>query len=371
MFSDFLKNLERHYKAGLPFVAYRKPNETLVKAIFQNNNVLHQVNDFKQEGFVFAPFDSNNPAVLLRADKIDASEFSNLGENRSSDFIFDHISTEAEKDTHIGLVKKGLNSIQLGNFKKVVLSRVIKAEIEIDPITVFQRLLTNYTSAFCYLWFHPKVGLWLGATPEKLLKLENGTISTNSLAGTQHYDGNMNPDWGRKEKEEQKLVTDYILNAIKDKVFDIVVSEVSTVKAGKLLHLKTSISGIANPILLHEIIEKLHPTPAVCGMPQETSKKFILENEDYDREFYTGFLGELNFTAEKERNQNRRNIESRAYRSIKKYSELFVNLRCVKISGSMANIYVGGGVTKDSNPKKEWEETIGKSQTMLNVLNSN
>ena len=86
-------------------------------------------------------------------------------------------------------------------------------------------------------------------------------------------------------------------------------------------------------------------------MPLEPSKDFILKNENYNREFYTGFLGELNLHNEDN-----------------KTSELFVNLRCMKINNNTATIFVGGGITKDSNPKKEWEETVAKTNTMKNIL---
>ena len=92
----------------------------------------------------------------------------------------------------------------------------------------------------------------------------------------------------------------------------------------------------------------MHPTPAVCGLPREVAKIFIQQNENYKRTFYTGFLGELNIANQK--------------------SLLFVNLRCMCIEGEIAEVYVGGGITKDSNAKKEWEETIAKSKTMKKVL---
>jgi isochorismate synthase len=95
------------------------------------------------------------------------------------------------------------------------------------------------------------------------------------------------------------------------------------------------------------VIQLLHPTPAVCGLPKEQSKAFILENENYDRTFYTGFLGELN-------------MENK--------TDLFVNLRCMEICESQANLFMGCGITKDSIPEKEWEESINKSFTMKRVL---
>lgn len=116
------------------------------------------------------------------------------------------------------------------------------------------------------------------------------------------------------------------------------------------------------------LVKAIHPTPAVCGFPKEAAKRFILQNENYNREFYTGYLGELNFQEIKKRNVNRRNVENRAYTSVKRVSDLYVNLRCMKVNGNQAFIFVGGGITKDSNAEAEWEETVNKTQTMKNVL---
>jgi isochorismate synthase len=98
---------------------------------------------------------------------------------------------------------------------------------------------------------------------------------------------------------------------------------------------------------LQQVIQLLHPTPAVCGFPKEQSKDFILENENYDRTFYTGFLGELN---------------------IENQTDLFVNLRCMEIEDAKAHLFMGCGITKDSIPEKEWEESINKSATMKKIL---
>ncbi|HEU0124995.1 MAG TPA: chorismate-binding protein, partial [Flavobacterium sp.] len=103
---------------------------------------------------------------------------------------------------------------------------------------------------------------------------------------------------------------------------------------------------------LEEVIDTLHPTPAVCGLPKKKSKVFILENENYDRTFYTGFLGELNST----------------FTETNTSSDLFVNLRCMQIQEDKAILYMGCGITKESIPEKEWEESVNKSMTMKRVL---
>ena len=95
-----------------------------------------------------------------------------------------------------------------------------------------------------------------------------------------------------------------------------------------------------------EIVKALHPTPAVCGYPTEKAREFILANESYDRQYYTGFCGLV------EENK----------------LDLYVNLRCMQLKEGKAHLYVGGGITKDSNPESEFAETQHKAQTMLAVL---
>ena len=121
------------------------------------------------------------------------------------------------------------------------------------------------------------------------------------------------------------------------------------------MHLRTKVSGsLKHSASLKELIGVLHPTPAVCGLPREASRSFILKNEVYERRFYTGFLGELNVQYEK---------------SSTPKTVLFVNLRCMKINDNYsASLFIGGGITEDSNAEKEWEETISKSKTMKCVL---
>ena len=136
------------------------------------------------------------------------------------------------------------------------------------------------------------------------------------------------------------------------------------------MHLRNQITGILDKekASLKHVIQQLHPTPAVCGLPKSTAKKFILENENYNREFYTGFLGELNFKERIHRNPKKRNVENMAFDSVKNVSRLFVNLRCMQLLENTAKIYVGGGITKDSIPINEWTETVNKSATIKKGL---
>lgn len=210
-----------------------------------------------------------------------------------------------------------------------------------------------YPTAFNYCFYHPKVGLWLGATPEQLLKIEENQLKTVALAGTKTI-AEQTENWGEKEQVEQQLVTDFIINNLNNFVDNLSVSKPYTHQAGSLLHIKTDISAkIKDRNQLKNILDILHPTPAVCGFPKEIAKKFIIENEGYNREFYAGFLGELNFSTENNITEN---------------SDLFVNLRCMKVENSVAQIFVGGGITADSNSEKEFLETVNKSETIKKVV---
>ncbi|QCX00191.1 isochorismate synthase [Aggregatimonas sangjinii] len=364
MFPALKARINEQLANGLPFVAYRKPNSDAVIGIFQSSTTVHKISDYSSEGFIFAPFDDIGHAVLIPLhEKIVATDYRPKVVPPSPKFQVD----STQRDFHIQLVQKGISEIKKGHFKKVVLSRRFQVEAKDSPIELLENLLSSYTSAFCYLWYHPGVGTWLGATPEILLRTVNKEFATMSLAGTKALQADNASEWGAKELEEQALVTDYIEKALNGKVANLSASGVETLRAGILLHLRTKITG-QSLVGLQEIIEALHPTPAVCGLPLMAAKEFILQQENYDRQFYTGFLGELNFKRTEQRSSNRKNQENQAYKSVKRCSELFVNLRCMQLLEDKALIYVGGGITVDSVPEKEWQETVNKSSTMLKVL---
>lgn len=338
-----------HHQQSLPFVLYCKPNSDTVLGLFQQNDKLFKVNDFNEKGFVFASFDGSHNYIIPE----------NVSEQWSEDWMsnyesilqndFDLKEDESAKTNFQDLVCKGIQAIQNDEFQKVVLSRMESVAVaRFDLVTTFQKLVQQYRSAFVYCFHHPKIGTWLGASPEQLLKANDDSFETMALAGTQKDAGEETVIWQQKEKEEQQFVTDYIVSKLKSVSTEIQVSEAYSVKAGTLWHIKTDISGVFGLELdLKKAIQLLHPTPAVCGVPKEISKAFIVANENYNRSFYTGYLGELN-----------RNFAS----------DLFVNLRCMQIENNQAHLYMGCGITKDSDPEKEWRESVNKSMTMKRIL---
>ncbi len=352
--------IQNQLNNSLPFVIYHKADSNELNFFLQDSNQLFEAEDYTVSGFVFAPFDNSKKAVLIPSE---CSKHYCIEIPKQDAFQRDNISgkyqnslggSEAE-DKHKQLVKKGIKAIELGDFKKVVLSRKeeISAQNSFGGLRIFKKMVGYYPKAFVYYWFHPKVGSWLGATPETLLYSTGDQFSTMALAGTQPYASNDKVSWADKELEEQEMVTDFILKELSPIAGNIVSSKTYTHRAGTLLHLRTDIKGDLdeNAAGFENVIKILHPTPAVCGLPKKDAKAFIMRHEGYDRKFYTGFLGELNM--------NKRG---------KTESNLFVNLRCMELKKNKAILFVGGGITKDSVPEKEWEETVRKTETMKKVL---
>lgn len=324
-----------------PFVCYVKPNESIWNLLGQQTDEIIEFSN--QAGFVFMPFHEGKQVVIpFEGNKFSQGNFENLEQKTAENFT----SESNQKEDFEDLVFKGVSAIQKGEFDKVVLSRKLILKEQIAIVETFKNLISTYPTAFRYLYYHPKVGLWMGATPEQLVKINQNQFETVALAGTQLYSENV--IWEAKEIEEQQFVTDYIVTKVKDKVNNLIISDTKTVKAGNLAHLKSFISGELTPdFQTNDLIKALHPTPAVCGLPKEKAIDFILKNEGYNRKYYAGFLGEYN-----KNNQ----------------TDLFVNLRCLEVENDVVTIYVGCGITKDSNPEKEFIETENKSMTMRNVL---
>jgi isochorismate synthase len=250
------------------------------------------------------------------------------------------------KNDYLATCNKFIEACISQNLSKVVLSRTKEVDLPVtfDVLKFFILLCTAYTHAFNYLVSIPEIGCWTGATPEQLLVRTKNNYSTVSLAGTRTVDDTQ--PFTDKEKEEQQLVTEYIEETLRKKNISFTRNELPEIsRAGNLLHLKTTFAAIQteNPL---ELALSLHPTPAVCGLPVDKSKDFIARHEGHNRSFYSGFLGLVDN---------------------EKFA-VYVNLRCAEIFDTGMRLFVGGGITSQSSPELEWEETENKSQTLLSVL---
>jgi isochorismate synthase len=268
-------------------------------------------------------------------------------------------TTQSEKEHYCQLVAKGILAIKNKAFRKLVLSRtkVVPLPEDFNIVRMFERMSGEYPKVFTYLFSIPKVGTWMGATPEILVtRTQDNILHTVALGGTQVMTPeNLNhPVWKRKELDEQAFISRYIADCLKKMGVKKFMQEgPRTLVAGNLLHLKTNfsvdLSTLHSPQLGRELLELLHPTPAVCGIPKEQAAAYITENEGYDRQFYAGFLGPIGINNE---------------------CHLYVNLRCIQLFQRQAILYVGAGITKESDSEKEWLETEAKSHTLLNIIPS-
>lgn len=338
--------------AKRPCVVYCKPGSDVVTGVFQRDKALYPT-DFSKEGFVFAPFSDGKTAFIpYNVADIFTAKTENI-EGNSAEVKKPEIDPIAKIDFK-RLVSKSIDAIASGQFEKLVCSRTEIVPLDKDIAAIFRSMVHLYPNAFCYCFYHPDSGTWMGATPEQLLKAEGKTIHTVALAGTQLYKDNVEAEWHDKEKQEQQIVTDYIVSALKDLVVHMKTSESHTFRAGNLVHIKTDIKAKINEhATLEKVIKKLHPTPAVCGLPTDEARRFLIGNEGYDRECYSGFLGEINMNFAD-------NIAGK--------TDLFVNLRCMKIEDENARLFIGCGITAESDPEKEFIETVNKSMTMKRVL---
>ncbi|MGG5208364.1 chorismate-binding protein [Chryseobacterium sp. MIQD13] len=249
------------------------------------------------------------------------------------------------KEEYIDKLYRVIDIIKDNHLPKLVYSRrnIFREFGQIDFKESFKKLCAAYPNAFRYI-FNNGQNAWMGAFSETLGKFNKTTheFETMSLAGTLP----VSEEWTEKEIEEQKPVTFYIQDTLKNYSENIEVSETYDHISGNIKHLRTDFKAHIQPEELDNLINDLHPTPAVCGIPKDFCQKTIQELEKFPRELYSGFI-------------KVETDESVMY---------FVNLRCAKLYKDSVHVFVGGGITAQSSPEKEWRETELKSEAILKNL---
>ena len=263
-----------------------------------------------------------------------------------------YIGNEAQLPTsqaeHAEAIVQALHSIESGVLEKVVISCIKHAEQSSKSLdAIFQGLIDNYPNACVYVINTPQYGTWMGATPELLLRKNGNEYHTVSLAGTQPFVSATPLNWSDKLRREQSLVTDFILQTIKGcGAKQVTCDGPYTAQAGPLAHLKTDIR-FSSENSSSNLIDQLQPTPAVCGLPRESARAFILAHAPFERRLYAGRLG-MRFSTGDEIH--------------------FVNLRCMQVYSDHFEIHVGGGIVAGSTPEEEWQETELKANVLRNLL---
>lgn len=352
---DVTELIPQLFNKNLSAVVWRSPGENKNRFVFQKGAAENTNTLFAQRGFCVQAFNgihgSSNFTII--------PELEGEVDENSTQAILDFIQAleritqtkktpiEEDKSRYLQNVQKGINHLKSSDeIKKFIYSRVKIVANNIQSLgAVFQKLTQLYPNALVYFFTHPKYGAWMGATPEILLRGNANQWQTTSLAATQAKSA-FRP-WNEKEIEEQALVSEHIRKVCTDLKLPFNESDVYTHEAGPVVHLKSDFEIEANVALLNTFVDKLHPTPAVSGLPKEEAIRLISELEIQERDYYTGFLGWI---------ENPNDFQ------------LFVNLRCMQVFENQLALRLGGGITAKSNPESEWQETELKAQTLLRAI---
>ena len=358
-------------KSSVSFALYRLPWTDEPILVLQESREVETLNNLSdlngKRGFVLTPFQhtSTHPGVIIRPDKV-ARDWEQIGLAVSA-LVTDKDYDEEEAHEGAGLGVCGdevdnklryteaftrfIAPLQQKIFKKLVLSR---REMQMLPekfslLTAFVNACNSYPRMMISLTHTPVTGTWIGCTPEIILSGQENQWHTVSLAGTMPMDGEAMPEhWSDKNREEQAFVSEYIRKTIKKFGSKLTENGPYTARAGQLVHLKTDFHFcLKKTEHLGDILNELHPTPAVCGLPKQQTYDFILDNEGYDRSYYSGIIGWLD---------------------PQEHTTLYVNLRCMRVSGKQALLYAGGGILASSTADTEWEETQHKMNTMKKII---
>ena len=334
-----------------------------------------------KDGFAVAPFavDSNHPVLLLHPDRcFDMLPDALLQKDEENgcttvlQAILDAPKQEESKRsgtrTHYAVDFANFHAhIMEGDFSKIVLARCRcdKNERGMKPLEMFAEACRMYPRMFVALVSAYRCGTWLMATPEVLLEGDGKRWTSMSLAGTMPLTGEMlefdNPPsphpqhadnilWNIKNIQEQRFVSTFITESLEQVATDIEEDGPYTMRAGNLVHLRSDFHfTMPHHDNIGRLLAILYPTPAVCGLPKEAARDFIVNNEYAPRQYYSGFVGPLNPNGE---------------------THLYVSLRCMRIGQGECYLFAGGGLLADSDQEAEWRETEDKMETMGVLLHN-
>ncbi len=338
------------------YAIYRLPQHDNCTLLMQSTGdplILGSLSELnKKDGFVIAPFSQSDdcPILLLRPDivesmKVRCDDEINSYSSDKSDIV------DSDRENYHKDFFKFHSALLSGEFKKIVLSRRVsmKRNSIQQAEDFFMCACRMYPNMFVVLYSTPLSGTWLVATPEILLDGDGKKWHTMALAGTMNMDALVDDlPWSAKNIKEQHYVASYVSETLKRFTSDVSEKGPYTIRAADLLHLRSDFSFTLNDKNhIGDILDALHPTPAVCGLPQKQTMDFILKNEHSPRRYYSGFIGPVY-----------------PYHN----THVYVSLRCMEIKKDVCDLYVGGGLLNDSDEESEWQETENKLNTIKNVF---
>lgn len=257
------------------------------------------------------------------------------------------------------VVAQALAEIARGDYEKVVLARALKyttAE-EFHPMGVLNHLRRRYPDCYSFSLANGRGQSFIGASPERLVRVANGRMHTAALAGSAPRGDTASEDaafaqallHSEKDLREHRLVLDSIVSRLADLKLELEhPPQPRLLGLANVHHLHTPISA-ALPAGVHilDLVARLHPTPAVGGTPQAAALSALRRLEAFPRGLYAGPQGWVDHQGG---------------------GEFFVGIRSALIDGRTATAYAGAGIVAGSEPEKEFAETELKFKALLQAL---
>ncbi len=333
------------------FAAYRIPGGDAVLHAQRTPALGRPVSG--EEAFVLAPFNTSAQEVrCIRPDMVISKDHW----QQDLDGIDGEVGSAAalpsglDRAGYHAAVASAIEELRSGAVDKVVLARTINADLlGVDIARLFLAAMAQHPEAFVALVHTPAYGIWIGATPERLLRMRDDRVEVDAIAGT-HLLGSAptNVDaWGAKERREQELVTNHVCETLAHAHVGSLNTEGPMVKrAGNVAHLHSRITGRAAGSDVLGLAAALHPTPAVGGTPRNLALQLIEQLEPADRSLYAGYWGPMHRTG----------------------AEFFVNIRCMHVVGDTGLVHVGAGITSGSDPDRECDEVEQKARLWLDLI---
>ena len=272
----------------------------------------------------------------------------------SNDLEFHNRPAAAEWRERVG---RAIDSIESGSLEKVVLARAVHAEApeEIDPYSTLRHLRVTHGNAFVFGYWRG-ANAFVGASPERLIRLDGRNVQATSLAGTAKRGETAEEDAAiaaglqasAKDRTEHSVVLRALKKVLSEHCDDVTASsEPSTLTMPNVHHLQTEVRAKlrSNSSLLH-LIGDLHPTPAVGGSPRDEALRFIREVEQLDRGWYAAPIGWVGRDG----------------------GEFAVALRSAILYRAEAMLYAGCGIVRSSDPELELAESQLKLQPMKSAI---